>query len=172
MTQLIQIFWEICLLRKGPQDLPASHVLLGLSLVAYGTVSVVIAHTILAKLPMAILAAAVDTFLLAILSRVLLWARLLSNRWNQTCTALAGTGCIFEIALWPINVWQHAIGNTEPTFSLPLVLVLTVLVWNVAVIAHILRHALSTSLFNGALLAVVYTYSTISVFRSLFISTH
>ncbi len=170
MLRVIQIYWNICMLRAGPQDLPASHVLLAAALLAYAAVAVLIAHTILPNYSAAALAAAVDTLLLAVLSRGLLWARMLTKRWNQTCSALAGTGCIFEIILWPINIWQHAISNSEPRFSLPLVLVLTILVWNVAVIAHILRHALTTSLFNGALLAVLYTYVTISAFRGLFIA--
>jgi len=170
MTKLIHIFWEICLLRTGPQALPASYSLLGLTLVLYAAVAVLVAHAVLPTLPMAAIAAAVDTFLLMALSRAVLWARMLGNRWPQTLSALAGTGCLFELILWPINLWQQQLGTVEPTFGLPLVLVLTVLVWNVAVMGHILRHSLSTSLFNGTLLAVVYIYVTISVFRSLFIS--
>ena len=170
MTKLVQIFWEICLLRAGPQALPTSYSLLGLTLVLYSAVAVLVAHAVLASLSMAILAAAVDTTLLMALSRAVLWARMLSNRWPQTLSALAGTGSFFELILWPINLWQQHLGTVEPTLGLPLILVLSVLVWNVAVMGHVLRHSLSTSLFNGTLLAVVYIYVTISVFRSLFIS--
>ncbi len=170
MMKLIQTFWEICLLRAAPQTLPASYSLLGLTLVLYAAVAVLVAHAVLPRLSMAMLASAVDTTLLMALSRAVLWARMLGNRWPQTLSALAGTGSFFELILWPINLWQQHLGTVEPVFGLPLVLVLTVLVWNVAVMGHVLRHSLSTSLFNGTLLAVVYIYVTISVFRSLFIA--
>jgi hypothetical protein len=170
MTKLIHLFWEICLLRAGPQSLPTSYSLLGLALGAYLAVAVLVAHAVLPDMGQAVMAAAVDTFLLIALSRAVLWARMLGNRWPQTLSALAGTGCFFELILLPINLWQQQLGAVEPSFGLPLVLVLTVLVWNVAVMGHILRHSLTTSLFNGTLLAVVYMYVTISVFRSLFIT--
>lgn len=172
MAKLIQLFWEICLLRAGPQDLPASHILLGMTLIAYAIAGALVAHSLVPDIAMAILASLVDTFLLALLSRGLLWARMLGNRWNQTCTALAGTGCFFELIMWPFNLLQQQDWSTQPTFGLPMIIILVLLIWNVAVIANVLRHALSTTLFNGAILAMVYTYVSISMFRGLFITPH
>lgn len=166
---MIRLLWDICFLRAGPQDLPASYSLMALAVTGYAAVAVLVAHISLPAHSTAVLAAVVDTSLLVVLSRVVLWTRMLTNRWAQTLTALAGTGGLFELILWPIDLWQQQNGTVEPVFGLPLVLVLSILVWNVAVTGHILRHALSTSMFNGTLLAVVYTYVTISIFRAMFL---
>ena len=43
MQQLAMLFWEICVLRKGPQDVPASHIIFGLLLVLGLIVDLIIA---------------------------------------------------------------------------------------------------------------------------------
>ncbi len=155
MGKLIGRFIDICLLRAGPQDLPASSTLLVLSLLAY------IASGVIVLLPStsfgsAVAQALVDTLLLAGLLRLVLQWRGFSSRFDQTLTALAGAGAFQGMIAWPLvaSIYHaDAEGLVAPFQSL---LLLALFVWTLVVIGHILRHALSTSYAAGFLFGSVY----------------
>jgi len=163
--QLIKVFWDICAVKAAPQDLPASTFLLGLALLAYLVTGAVVA-TFQWPLSQAILAAFLDTAFLTVLSRVLLWARMLSGRFVQTLTALAGSGAVMTVIALPLVIWQSFVGVTDANApTLPSWLLMIWMIWNVVVVGHILRHALSTVLPLGIGLAAVYAYITFQLMR-------
>jgi hypothetical protein len=165
VIQLIKMFWDICAVKAAPQDLPASSFLLSLALLAYlGTGAVVAAFQW--PLSQAILAALLDTVFLTVLSRVLLWARMLSGRFVQTLTALAGSGAVMTVIALPLVMWQSFVGVTDANApTLPSWLLMIWMIWNIVVVGHILRHALSTVLPLGIGLAAVYAYITFQLMR-------
>lgn len=170
MSRLLRRYFDICLLRAGPQDLPASPFLLGLSLAAYFVVGVIISLQNLDVLAAASLVI-VDTALLAALLFALLWVRQFSNRYLQTLTALLGAGVILELVAWPVLAWQQQAiaGDTITTGLMVASLLLWIwLFWNLMVIGHILRHALSTLLPIGVVLGLLYMFISFSVSRILF----
>jgi len=170
MKLLLQRFIDICLLRAGPQDLPASTVLLILALTAYCTAGLLLSlvNTSLAN---AVLLVVIDALLLAGLAYLILWIRMFTVRFRQALTALAGSGAILEFTVWPVVYWQQLSATTDGPGLLVASLLLWVwLFWNIAVVGHILRHTLSTSFFNGVLLSLLYMFISISVIRSLFYS--
>ena len=79
MGRLLQRVFDICLLRAGPQDLPASRFLLVLGLLAYAAVGMVMSTQNL-DIGQAVLLVALDGALLAGLLFALLWARDLLER--------------------------------------------------------------------------------------------
>ena len=165
MIQLIKVFWDICAVKAAPQDLPASSFLLGLALLAYLVTGAVVA-AFQWPLSQAILAAFLDTVFLTVLSRVLLWARMLSGRFVQTLTALAGCGAVMTVIALPLVMWQSFVGVTDANApTLPSWLLMIWMIWNVVVVGHILRHALSTVLPLGIGLAAVYAYITFQLMR-------
>jgi hypothetical protein len=165
VMQVIKVFWDICALKAAPQDLPASSFLLGLVLLAYFLTGAIVA-TLQWPLSQAILAAFLDTLFLTSLSRVVLWARMLSGRYVQTLTALAGSGAVMTLVALPIVFWQKLVGVTDASIpTLPSWLLMIWMVWNVLVVGHILRHALSTLLALGVGLAVAYAYITFELMR-------
>ena len=170
MNLLISRFFEICLLRAGPQDLPASTVLLYVSLIIY-VISGLLLSLINAELGKSLLIVTVDVFMLAGLAYLLLWIRMLTRRYVQTLTALAGSGAILELTAWPLLYWQNlsAVANS-PALLIASLLLWAWLAWNVIVVAHILRHTLTTSFFNGTLLSVLYMFVSVSVIRIVFYS--
>ena len=171
MKVLILRFIDICLLRAGPQDLPASSVLLMLTLIAYCSAGLLLSlvNTGLAN---AILLVVVDVLLLAGLAYLILWIRLLTVRFMQALTALAGSGAILEFSIWPVVYWQQLSTATDgPGLLIASLLLWIWLFWNIAVVGHILRHTLSTTFFNGALLSLLYMFISISVIRTLFYSS-
>jgi len=171
MKVLILRFIDICLLRAGPQDLPASTVLLVLTLIAYCTAGLLLSlvNTSLAN---AILLVVVDVLMFAGLAYLILWIKLLTVRFVQALTALAGSGAILEFSIWPVVYWQQLSTTTDGPGMLIASLILWLwLFWNIAVVGHILRHTLSTTFFNGALLSLMYMFISISVIRTLFYSS-
>ncbi len=169
MNKLLLMFFDVCRLRMAPQDLPTSRFLLVASLATYAALALLLAWIQMTP-GKAVIAAVFDTLLMALLSYVLLWARLMPQRWPQTCTALAGSGILLQVVALPITLWQKQFGPEDPMALIPSLLVLVVLFWNLVVVGHILRHALSTNLGVGAVLATVYMYVSLSVMKVLFFS--
>lgn len=171
MKLLVLRFIEICLLRAAPQDLPSSTVLLGLTLTAYSMAGLLLS-LVNTDLAHAVLLVVVDVLILTVLAYMILWTRMLTARFVQTLTALAGTGALLEFSAWPVLYWQQLSTSTDnPGLLIASLLLWAWLFWNVVVVGHILRHALSISFFNGALLSLLYMFISVSVIRVLFYSS-
>lgn len=166
MDKLIRAFWGVCRLKVAPQDLPASSALLVVAAAAYLVTSVISAAV---QLPIerAVLAGILDVALLGLLSYVMLWVRLLSPRWGQTMTALAGTGAIIAVLMLPFLFWQSGVTSAQAAF-LPTIALMGCMIWDMFIIAHILRHALNVPMILGGTLAAVYIYISWRVFTVLF----
>lgn len=169
MLVLLNLFFNICRLRANPQDIPSSTFLMVLALLSYGLFSLLIS---IIEIPIgnAILSSSVDTLLLMGLAIVSLWIRNLPERKTQTITALAGTGTLLQLVAWPILFWLSQDNDTLSEFSLLRWILLILVFWNVVVIAHILRHALSVTYTIGAGIALLYVYLSIRIADILFIA--
>ena len=163
------MFFDVCRLRAAPQDLPTSRSLLIYSLAVYAVLALMLSWIQMTP-GKALIAAVFDTLLMGLLSYVVLWARLMPQRWPQTCTALAGSGSILQVVALPITLWQKQFGPEDSMALIPMLLLLVLLFWNLVVVGHILRHALSTNLGVGAVLATIYMYVSLSVMKVLFFS--
>ena len=167
MTQLITLWIDICLLRAAPQDLPASRVLPVLALACYMLVSFVVSLSFYTGAE-AFQVTVTDLGLLLVLVPGLLYLRGKTPRINQTLSALAGCGCLLGLLALPL---VRFLGQDVPVGEVPLVLSvfwLCLFVWNLLVVAHIMRHALSTSLAVGIGVAVMYALINMQVISVLF----
>ncbi len=156
MRALFDLFLDICLLRRGPQDVPAGMALLKLCLLGYGLSGLVLL-LLSTPAPVAILQILLDLVLLAGLLHLALLARRHSRRFEQTLSALTGTGTLMGLLTLPVMLWivrQGPDGDTQ----LPSLLLLALMAWSIAVMAHILRHALDVPIWAGALGALGYTF--------------
>jgi hypothetical protein len=142
MKELVRLFVQIALMRKGPQDLPNSAVLLALTAAANFTVNVLVS----AALPpiagpwfMQLIVDVVFTFawyalLLKILQR--------PERFVQTTTAVFGYQAVLS-PLWIGAVWLIRQFADDDTWQFPIAVVgLAIVVWMVAANARILKSAL------------------------------
>ena len=167
MLALIHFFIELCLLRKAPQDLPASGPLFGVTLVADLLVGLLLAANAGYSLGSGVAQSLVDILLmLALLYGGL---RMLNRgaRFAQAATALLGSGVVLGlVALLPISL----IAAREPTgqSSLAAWLFLLLVAWSVLVTGHILRHAFDILLGQGAAIAVAYNVLAYTLARGLF----
>ena len=166
MYAILDLFWEICLLRKGPQDVPASRTLLKLGLAAYGLSSLVL-FLVTMPVPAALFQTLLDLSLLAGLLYGLLKIAGYSVRFVQTLTALTGTGALLGLISWPLALWMQKEAASGTGTGLPSLFFLLLLVWSIAVLTHVLRHALSTSRGVALLYTLGYFFISISV-ASLF----
>lgn len=174
MISLAKRFYDICLLRAGPQDLPTSNFLLLLTLLVYITMGMLLSSLNLSWWP-SLLLVAVDSAILGGIAFLMLWIRHFPERFVQVFSALLGTGAFFELLALPLLFWQQqTIGTFQAAagdnglgvFISALVLWLC-LFWNLIVIGHILRHALSTMMPVGVGLAVAYMFISISISQRL-----
>lgn len=170
MLPLVKQFWGICLLRVAPQDLPASHALMTLAGVCYFAVSLAIGGIQLEPAKV-FPAALLDIAFLAVVTGVILWVGSFLPRYTQTFTALAGCGALLGLIAMPVLVWQQRVGaGAESGMTLPGLLLLLWSAWNIVVIGHIWRHALSAMLAVGIVLAVVYMYLAFKLAWLLFLA--
>ncbi len=160
---LIRLFLDICLLRKGPQDTPASSFLLGLAVMAYCLVGAVQAffeeHWLEGLLQIPLQAAILWAFV---------WTSLKAagkmNRMMQTLIAMLGTDALISSFTIPLE----AFFLTNPQSAFVHMLLLLFMIWHMVVVAHILRHALSQTLAIGLGLSFIYTVFTLQVLIMLF----
>jgi hypothetical protein len=153
VSRLLKFFIELCLLRAAPQDLPAAAVLMALCAGGYLTVGVLVSMTSFDPAG-AVMSNLLDLFALAMLVRIGLAVRGKPQRFVQTYTALTGSGVILGLLGWPLAYGLFG-SETAPKPLLAL-LFLGLILWNLAVIGHILRHALSVAFAWGVLIAVGY----------------
>jgi len=152
VQQLVKLFWEICLLRKGPQDVPAAHILFWLLLVVGLVVDLIIAVNFI-DFQQALLVVLANTVVL--FGVVMLLLRMLgyASRIVQTLTTLIGTGLVFSFIRLPVMFVVKLAPQNVGMFGFVEVIIL---VWSLVVIAHILRHALSIQLSLAGALAFGY----------------
>ena len=167
MLEIIRAFIDICLFRRGPQDLPASSFLLYLTLGTYAASNFLLALGRYTPVSAAMVSLTY-TALLAVLTLSLLYMQGRAARVPQTLAALAGTGTVMALIALPVVYWVPEQTGQAERLSFANLLWLALFAWNLAILGHIIRHALSTRLFVGLLAAVMFLLVTYSVQDALF----
>lgn len=163
---LLMRFWEICLLRKGPEEVPYSPLLLLLLLVL---------GYVLDNLRINLLLPGITGFHLAgillihTLLMLLVTAGLLSvfgyrSRIVQTLTALTGTGIILSVLMLPFD-YVTSLNPKNPTMAA--LVVMFVQIWSLVIVGHILSHALSVHRMTGVIIAIGYLILGLAAFEYL-----
>jgi hypothetical protein len=156
VQQFLRIFVDIVLWRRGPQDLPASKLLLGVAIAAYLAVSAV--QLLLLGEPAAtwFLFVVVDPLLLG--AWVWLVLRLFGKpeRFLQTASAVFGAGAVLGLALYlPLQLIVSAL-DQEPTSALAQTFALLLVVTFTLVTGRIVKLATDSSLFTGIAVSLTY----------------
>jgi hypothetical protein len=167
LQALIHYFIELCLLRKGPQDLPASRTLLQLLSLIYLGVGVLVGAATGQGLWVALLQTLVDlALLLGLLYVGLGWLGRLP-RLIQAASALVGSGALLSLlVLVPLGMASG--GDDSELTGVAALLFLALLAWSILVTGHILRHTLELPLVQGALIAVAYNLLAYTLLGTLF----
>lgn len=164
MLRILDVFLQIALRRRGPEDLPDSWFLLLLAGLVY-----VIAQGLLA-LPVyhASVALARSLVLDLLLLCGCLWGllRLTGHalRYRQTLTAMFGTGALLGACMIPFNHWLDLAADPGKPAIGPTLGLLAVVSWSLAVNGHIFSRALSAPFAAGLAISVAYFFLNYLVF--------
>ena len=155
MLQLIRIFWDICRLKAGPQDLPKRLYLLVIAILAGIILDSLTTPIFLPKLSVIDVIKVVVVYNIILLTAIYLLLKLIgyAERATQTITAIAGTGLFISLVLLPALLMMNSIDEQMKSIS---IFILIDNVWRIVVNAHIFRHALSVSLLLAMILSVSY----------------
>jgi hypothetical protein len=153
---LLRVFIDIALRRKGPQDLPASALLLLLVVAIYCALTLVFGRLLPRPEGSFVLRTAVELAL----SLGWIWALLAifgrAARFLQTATAMFGAAALLTPPVLGLLAMALKLGQTSPLAVPVLFALLGVLVWYVLITAHILRSALELKLFVAIILTLTY----------------
>jgi hypothetical protein len=156
VQQFLRIFVDIVLWRRGPQDLPASSLLLAMSIAAYVAVSVV---------QLALLGeTAVTWFFFVVVDPLLLagWVWLVlklfghAERFGQTAAAVFGTGAVLGLFLYlPLQFIVTGLGQA-PSSGLAQAFALLLVIVFALVTGRIIKLATDSSMFTGIAVSLTY----------------
>jgi hypothetical protein len=161
MAAILKLYLDIALLRRGPEDLPASKPLLYATLAAFvvlnALLTVVFRPTVENWLPQLLVSVAFTLFWYRVL--LTLFGR--RERYLQTITAVLGFGCIVTPVLLP------AVGAMAPYMEAPqaeqavpfiVLLMLPLFIYLLYVSARILRAAIERPMFQCVMLVLLQTF--------------
>ncbi|CAA9892492.1 conserved membrane hypothetical protein [Candidatus Methylobacter favarea] len=163
MFEIIKLLFDICLFRRGPQDLPHSSWLLRLLIAMY----VIIRFLMLSigtQWLNALLQVGVEVLLVVGFSWSMLYVVQQLQRFNQATCALLGTDAIISFFALP-SIASMEIGRGG---WLAFMVVLGLIIWHWAVTGHIIRHALGQKLVFSLGLAFLYILGSYRVMVLLF----
>lgn len=167
MPLLVKAFLDIALFRRGPQDLPPSSLLLLLALAFHLFGSTALSVTEYSPWQ-ALLAGIVDTVVLVLLAGTLLISYGKKERLTQTLTALAGTGGLISLAAIPLVSLLAYLKTQDLATDVPILFLLLLIIWSIAIVGNILRHALSVGPGLGTGLSLVFYIMAVTAHNALF----
>ena len=161
---LIKLFLDICLFRQGPQDVPRSRFLLGIVAAANLLFSIVLG-LFEVDFPQALIQGLAALALLLTFILVTLTVAGQRDRIEQTLTAAVGGDTLITALGLPLVIARVALPGLQNTASL---LLLGLMLWEIAVFGHIIRHALNLPYLAGLGVALAYTAISLRVMMTLF----
>jgi hypothetical protein len=170
---------QILLFRAGPQDFPYS-VTLTRALSMACAVAIALLLQMLVPGAIALLLGMVATGVVAIVTRTLLTARKLENRFHQTCGALMGVGIVYSLLMLPIlmqtapeflkivndpAVVQRMQEGQAPQIAVPMSVAFgwdVIFFWSIAVAANVYRQAANVNALVAILIVLLLMFMQLS----------
>jgi hypothetical protein len=154
MQEVIRLYAQIALLRRGPQDLPASRLLLILTVCGYAAVNALVSSLLPPSTgwPPQL---AVDVLFTLAWYAALLQLTGRSERFLQTATAVFGLRSVLAplviASQWLMQRFQH-----DTTWQLPIAVGgLSLVIWLIAANSHVVKAALDWSSISSVALVIL-----------------
>ncbi len=163
MFEVIKLLFDICLFKKGPQDLPSSVWLLRLLLVLDVIVSFLMI-SLHANWAVSLLQAVFGALLLVGFSWLMLYVARKGGRFYQTTGALLGTDAVISFFALPGMASMMIGTGAWLAFTITIVL----MIWHWAVTGYIFRNALEQTWTFSLGLAFLYILGSYQVMALLF----
>jgi hypothetical protein len=154
MREVVRLYAQIALLQRGPQDLPASRLLLLLTVCGYAAVNALVSTLLPPSSGWAAPLAIDIGFMLAWYAALLRLAGR-SERFLQTTTAVFG----FQALLSPLLIaseWLMRRFGQDSTWQLPIAVAgLALVAWLIAANSHVVKAALDWSSASSVALVIL-----------------
>jgi len=162
MYSLLTLFFDICLFKKGPQDVPVSKWLLFLLIPIYAGISFLIL-ILTSDVINAILQIIVEITFVLVSAKVVLFVANKSDRYQQTANALIATDSIISFAAIPVMATLINQGSANSYTAITLLML-----WHWAVSGHIFSQALEKHFSIGLGIALLYILLAYQLMALLF----
>ncbi len=162
MSKLIKLIFEICLLRKGPEDLPATRSVL-LNLLMVSLVVSIFLGLMIYDTNVALVSSIAGLLFSYIFTKILLIN--MPERFIQTFSAMLGTVTLINLLSLPVFA---PLSNKELNESIEVLLSVVsfgFLIWIIVVYGFIFSRALSVALNYGIAISVGYTFLSIIILQ-------
>ena len=163
LLTLIQLFFRVATFRTPPQDLPSSEVVLLVS-IAFSLLAGLLRYAVAGYEYYSIVRVFLELLIPGMLIFILLKFFKLSGRFNQSFAAVCGSGAI--IYLFALPVLPAFFDTDSSQHQLSVFIIIAIDLWSVAVLAYILKHAVSVGFATGISLAVVLVILTLMLVES------
>lgn len=167
MNELARAIVDIALLRRGPEDLPASAFLLRLTLASYVLLGALGAAFYVSGPAELAAQTGLDLALVFGFFGLLLAFHRKTERFGQTMTAVLGTGSLLYLVRLPLDVWLDALPEGASA-TLPALCMLLLAVWSIIITAHILNRALEIPFLGGVVLGVAFFVVNLAAYAAMF----
>lgn len=162
MYEFLKLFFDICLFKKGPQDIPASNVLLRLLIPFYASVSflLLILNSNGLNAAMQVL---VEIMLILGSTWIILFIARKPARYQQTASALMATDAL--ISFFALPAMATLVGQGA---GLAFLAIIMLMIWHWAISGHIFSNALEKPFTFGLGVAFLYILVSYQVMALLF----
>lgn len=152
MLVFFETLLKICFFKAKPQDLPAGRQWMIISTV------LIVGATVLASISkessnQIVLFALTQVALYALIIWIILKLKGMQSRWMQTITALFGTSFLLQLIAIPLSGDINTIESGTIKISNELLVIFAISIWNLFIVAFILKQALENSFFASLVLA-------------------
>lgn len=163
MYEFLKLFFDICRLKKEPQDIPDSVWLLRLLILVYVFIGF---FTLILNTDgiNAILQVIVEISLLLGLTWIILWLAKKQERYQQTSCALIGTDALLSFIALPAMATMTLGQNS----GLGLIAIIALILWHWLVSGYIFSKALEQPLIFGLGVSFMYLLSSFQLVTALF----
>lgn len=162
---IFKLFLDICLFRKGPQDIPLSGFLLVLTLMFTLSTSILLSWVEVEFFQAILQSLCATSLLVGFFFGMLRIAGKMTRFPQSLIAALAADGMITALAI-PLVLVSVALPEWQAAVSL---LLLAMMLWELAVLGHIIQQAMDFPRYGpGFALAFVYTVLSMRIMMGLF----
>lgn len=163
MYDTVNLLLQICLFKKGPQDIPASTGVFQSLILAYAIVAFLNLSMSTDELD-ALFQLSVEIILVLVFAKLILLLTRKSERFIQTASALLGTDALISFFAMP---GIASITANQMTL-LAFVTIVLLMCWHWLVTAHIIRHAISQPFLFALGISFLYVVATYQIMALLF----
>lgn len=154
MLRLVSVFVDIAFHRRGPDALPASTFLLGLTVAAYVAVFLLTLRLAVNPPLVVVVAHTINTVLGVLLTWSLLRAFARERRLKQTITALFGTGVLLNVLVLPTLLWARSLEQSGSETTAAEVLLTVLVVWDIDITGFVFSRAIERPYLLGLAFAI------------------